>query len=144
MKAEDLRRAIELPSRKAGLRWSRRSSTPSSPTSWTSPAVCRCSRRRSSSSGSTATGGRCGSRRIESGGVRGAVARIAEEAFEDFTPEQRQSARSILLRLASVDGDDAVRRRAPLSELELEANEDAARVVAVLTESRLVTVSEDA
>jgi hypothetical protein len=80
----------------------------------------------------------------ESGGVRGAVARIAEEAYEDFTPEQQEAARRTLLRLASVDGDDAVRRRAPLSELELDTDDDAQRVVAVLTDSRLVTVSEDA
>ena len=72
------------------------------------------------------------------------MARIAEEAYKGFTPEQQETARSILLRLASVDGDDAVRRRAPLAELELETNEDARRVVSVLTESRLVTVSEEA
>ena len=80
----------------------------------------------------------------ESGGVRGAVARIAEEAYDGFTPVQRETARRILLRLASVEGDDAVRRRAPLSELDLDTNEDARRVVSVLTESRLVTVSEEA
>jgi hypothetical protein len=72
------------------------------------------------------------------------VARIAEEAYERFTPEQRETARSILLRLASAEGDVATRRRAPLAELELDTNEDARRVVRVLTESRLVTVSEEA
>ena len=80
----------------------------------------------------------------QTGGVRGAVARIAEEAYEGFTPEQRGTARAIFLRLASADGDAATRRRAPLAELELDTNEDARRVVSVLTESRLVSVSEEA
>ena len=61
---------------------------------------------------------------LESGGVRGAVARIAEEAYRGFTPAQQETARRILFRLASVDGDDAVRRRAPLAELELETNDE--------------------
>jgi hypothetical protein len=145
MKAEDLRRAIELPSRKAGL-----SVEPALVDALVADVVDEPGGLPLLSTALVELWQHRDGRTLrletyrESGGVRGAVARIAEEAFEDFTPEQRQSVRSILLRLASVDGDDAVRRRAPLSELELETNEDAARVVAVLTESRLVTVSEDA
>ena len=129
MKAEDLRRAIELPSRRAGLRVEPALVDASSPTSSTSRAACLCSPLRWSSSGNTVTVGPFGSTYRESGGVRGAVARIAEDAYTGFTPAQQETARRILLRLASVEGDDAVRRRAPLAELELETNEDAGHVV---------------
>ena len=145
MKAEDLRRPIELPARKAGLNVERSlvdalvADVVDEPGGLPllSTALVELWQHRD---GRTL---RLESYR-ESGGVRGAVARIAEEAYGDFTPEQQQTARSVLLRLATVDGDDAVRRRAPLSELELDSNEDARRVVTVLTETRLVTVSENA
>jgi Protein kinase domain len=76
------------------------------------------------------------------GGVHGAVARLAEAAFGQLTPEQRSAARSILIRLADSEGERLTRRRASLSELDLEASADAERAVAVLTDSRLVTVRE--
>ena len=144
MKAEDLRRAIELPSRKAGLNVEPAlvdalvADVVDEPGGLPllSTALVELWQHREGRTLRLETYRR-------SGGVRGAVARIADEAYEGFTPEQQETARAILLRLASVAGDDAVRRRAPLSELELETNEDAAAVVAVLTESRLVTVSED-
>ncbi len=145
MRPEDLRRAIELPARKAGL--SVESALVDALVAdvvdepgglpLLSTALVELWQHRDGRTLRLET-------YRESGGVRGAVARIAEEAYEGFTPEQQLTARRILLRLASADGDDAVRRRAPLSELELETNEDAATVVAVLTETRLVTVSEDA
>ena len=53
----------------------------------------------------------------------------------------------MLLRLAGADDEQAegfVRRRVPLDELELDRDEDAARALAVLTESRLLTVDEGA
>ena len=52
------------------------------------------------------------------GGVQGAVARLAERAYERLEPERRASARRILLRLAG-DGRRraVVRRRVPLAEL---------------------------
>jgi hypothetical protein len=77
------------------------------------------------------------------GGVRGAVARLAEDAFEQLSPEQRTAARSILLRLAVAEGGTITRRRASLSELDLEKNEDVRRVISVLSEWRLVTLRED-
>jgi WD40 repeat protein len=55
---------------------------------------------------------------------------------------QRERARAILLRLADAEEEAPVRRRVPLVELEAERDEDTARVLAVLTESRLVTVDE--
>ncbi len=78
----------------------------------------------------------------QTGGVRGAVARLAEEAYGRLSGEQPGIARSILLRLAAGEGEGAVRRRVPLAEFDAERNEDVARVLEVLTEARLVTVSE--
>ena len=73
------------------------------------------------------------------GGVHGAVARLAERAYERLEPEQQRLARRIFLRLA---GDEAggvrVRRRVPLAELEAD------HVLGLLADSRLVTVSEGA
>jgi WD40 repeat protein len=79
-----------------------------------------------------------------SGGVEGAVARLAEEAYGRLTADQKRLTRAIMLRLAGAgDGEALVRRRAQLSEFEVDRNEDAARVLAVLTEARLVTIAED-
>ena len=53
------------------------------------------------------------------GGVRGAVARLAEEAFGQLDPAQQAVARTVLLRLAGEDtGGAVVRRRVALAELE--------------------------
>jgi DNA-binding SARP family transcriptional activator/WD40 repeat protein len=71
------------------------------------------------------------------GGVPGAVARMAEAAYERLDAEQRRTARRMLLRLTGDEGVGAhVRRRVPLAEL------DAAGVLDVLADSRLVTISE--
>ena len=79
---------------------------------------------------------------VRSGGVKGAVGRLAEEAYAGLTEEQQAIARSVLLRLAGAgEGDAVVRRRVPLAEFDAE-NDDVARVLDVLTERRLVTVSE--
>jgi WD40 repeat protein/DNA-binding SARP family transcriptional activator len=73
-----------------------------------------------------------------SGGVQGAVARLAEDAFLRLDASQQAAARKVLLRLAD-DGERGatVRRRVDLAELQ--AFED---VVARLTESRLLTTSD--
>ena len=77
------------------------------------------------------------------GGVRGAVARLAEDAFGQLDEAQQKVARSVLMRLAGEGAAGVVeRRRVALSELETERNEDVARVVALLTDRRLLTVSE--
>jgi WD40 repeat protein len=76
----------------------------------------------------------------QSGGVHRAVARLAERAYERLDPEQQETARRILLRLAGEgEGDAAVRRRVRLSELE---GERVADVLAVLADDRLVTIGE--
>jgi len=79
----------------------------------------------------------------ESGGVHGAVARLAEGTYARVPDEQKPLVRALLLRLVGEgEGDAAVRRRAPLAELDLERNEEAESVLATLADSRLVTVSE--
>ena len=74
------------------------------------------------------------------GGVRGAVARLAERAYARLDPPRRELARRILLRLAEGDGDAVVRRRVPLTELEADRHQRVADVLSVLAGERLVTV----
>lgn len=53
------------------------------------------------------------------GGVRGAVARLAEASFGQLEGEEREAARALLLRLVGRgEGDAAVRRRVPVSEFD--------------------------
>jgi WD40 repeat protein/DNA-binding SARP family transcriptional activator len=79
---------------------------------------------------------------VRSGGVNGAVARLAERAYRRLTERQRDRARAILLRLSDAEEAAPVRRPVPLTELETDRDEDTAAALAVLTESRLVTVDE--
>jgi WD40 repeat protein/DNA-binding SARP family transcriptional activator len=77
----------------------------------------------------------------QAGGVHGAVARLAEAAYERLDAAQQRVARAILLRLAGEGGGDAaVGARVGLEEF----GEDAGPVLAELTDSRLLTVSEGA
>jgi WD40 repeat protein len=79
----------------------------------------------------------------ESGGVQGAVARLAESTYARVPEGRRGLVRALMLRLvAEGEGDVPVRRRAPLAELDLERNDDMADVLAILADSRLVTVGE--
>ena len=79
------------------------------------------------------------------GGVRGAVARLAEETYAGLSEEQKPIVRSVLLRLAGPGaGESVVRRRVPLAEFDAERNADVARVLDVLADRRLLTVSEGA
>jgi WD40 repeat protein/DNA-binding SARP family transcriptional activator len=76
------------------------------------------------------------------GGVHGAVARLAEEAYGQLGAGQQEIARDVLMRLVGAGEGDAIeRRRVALEELEIERDEDVARVVALLTDRRLLTVS---
>jgi WD40 repeat protein/DNA-binding SARP family transcriptional activator len=77
-----------------------------------------------------------------SGGVRGAIARLAEESYAHLTAEQRAAARRLLLRLVSTDDRIVGRRRVARSELDLAQDPLAASVVARLTEDRLLTAQE--
>jgi WD40 repeat protein len=75
-----------------------------------------------------------------SGGVRGAVARLAENAYARLTDSQRQVARGLMLRLASGEDETLARRRVPAGELERIPG--AGPVLAELTDARLLTVSD--
>jgi WD40 repeat protein/DNA-binding SARP family transcriptional activator len=80
---------------------------------------------------------------LRAGGVEGAVARLAEDAFARLDNNGQAAAKRILLRLAaSGDGTEVVRRRAPLSEFDLDRDTDASHALGVLTDGRLVTVAE--
>ncbi len=73
-----------------------------------------------------------------SGGVHGAVARLAEHSYQRLDSEQRDVARRLLLRLAGEgEGDAVVRQRVPMAELEGDGIDE---VLSVLAEDRLVTV----
>jgi WD40 repeat protein len=79
----------------------------------------------------------------ESGGVHGAVARLAEGTYARIPDERRPIVRALMLRLVGEgEGDAVVRRRAPLAEFDLEGDRWGADVLATLADSRLVTVSE--
>ena len=148
MRRDELRRAIELPARRAGLRVEPRlvsalvGDVAAEPGGLPllSAALVELWQRRD---GRTLRYGVY----ERSGGVSGAVARLAEDAYQRLSPAERLRARPMLLRLAGADDEQAegfVRRRVPLDELELDRDEDAARALAVLTESRLLTVDEGA
>ncbi|MGH2967778.1 MAG: hypothetical protein ACRDK0_01760, partial [Solirubrobacteraceae bacterium] len=79
------------------------------------------------------------------GGVHGAVARLAEEAFSRLGESQQALARTVLLRLAEVEAGGGVeRRRLPLEDLEADSGRDVASVIELLADARLLTVSAGA
>ena len=75
-----------------------------------------------------------------SGGVRGAVARLAEDVYGRLSEQDQALARSIMLRLAAGDEAAVVRRRVPVAEFG--RTEGADRVLAELVRARLLTVDE--
>jgi WD40 repeat protein len=80
----------------------------------------------------------------QAGGVRGAVARLAERAWQQLGADQQALARRILLRLAGPgEGEALVRRRVPLSEFTAGGDERVLAVVEALTDQRLLTTSQD-
>jgi WD40 repeat protein/DNA-binding SARP family transcriptional activator len=143
MSREELRRAIELPAKRAGLRVEPKlvsallDDVADQPGALPllSTALLELWEERSGRTLREAS-------YEASGGVSGAVARLAERAYRRLTEPQRERARAILLRLSDAEEAAPVRRRVPLTELEAERDEDAAAALAVLTESRLVTVNE--
>ena len=74
-----------------------------------------------------------------SGGVQGAVARLAETAYASLSEDERAIARSIFLRLAGTgEGEGIVRRRVPLIEFD-QTDERVSSVLTRLTDARLLT-----
>lgn len=76
----------------------------------------------------------------DSGGVRGAVARLAEDAYAGLPVGEQALARTIFLRLALGDGDTVSRRRVPLGQFDAPAQTTLDRLVA----ARLLSVSDGA
>ncbi len=75
----------------------------------------------------------------ERGGVKGAVARLAESAYRELTTAQQEVARRLLLRLADPgEGDASVARRITVPEL-IDGHPDGADIVAALINRRLLT-----
>src|SRR5207237_4960461 len=78
------------------------------------------------------------------GGLRGAVARLADGTYEHLSVEEQERARLIFLRLVGPgEGDAVTRRRASFSEFDLERDPVAASVLDRLVRDRLLTMSED-
>ena len=77
----------------------------------------------------------------DTGGVRGAVARLAEDGFGRLDNAQQAVARTVFLRLAEVEIEGGVeRRRLPREEVE-DGRGDVAAVIDLLADARLLTVS---
>ncbi len=144
MRRDELRRAIELPARRAGLRIDsdvvdaliadvedEPGGLPLLSTSLLELWQRRDGRRVRMSAYE------------QTGGVQGAIARLAENAYARLEPAQREIARRILLRLAGDgEGDSVVRRRVELAELEVERDGGVAEVLTMLAGDRLVTIGE--
>ncbi len=80
---------------------------------------------------------------LRSGGVKGAVARLAEDAYGRLGRTEQAAAKRILLRLATTgEGSETVRRRAPIEEFDLSSDRTMSDAMAVLADARLVTFSD--
>jgi WD40 repeat protein/DNA-binding SARP family transcriptional activator len=77
------------------------------------------------------------------GGVHGAVARLAEDAYGRLAPTQQPLAQRVLLQLTGEgSGETLVRRRVSLDELEGRYTDAVEDIVTTLADRRLLTVSE--
>ena len=144
MAGDELRRAIELPARRAGVRVE---------SALTDALVDEIGDERGGLPLlSTALVELWGEREDEwlrlatyerLGGVRGAVARLAESCYENLTDEQRDAVRRLFLRLVAIGDEGAIaKRRVPLTELDLARDHALAGVVDRLTADRLLTAHE--
>jgi hypothetical protein len=77
----------------------------------------------------------------QTGGVRGAVARLAESSYAQLVEAERAAARRVLQRLVIVEEDGTInKRRVAVDEFDLDRDDAAAAVIARLTQDRLLTV----
>jgi WD40 repeat protein/tRNA A-37 threonylcarbamoyl transferase component Bud32 len=145
MQASELRRAIELPAGRVGLRVEREltdtlvDDVEREPGALPllSTALLELWQKRQDDALTVAA-------YRESGGVHGAVARLAEGTYARIPDAQKPLVRAIMLRLVGEgEAEVPVRRRALLAELDLERNQEVADVLAALADSRLVTVGHD-
>ena len=74
------------------------------------------------------------------GGISGAVGRLAENAYGQLTDAEQATARIVFLRLATGEGEAMARRRVPLAEFDVGTNAEMQRTLGVLAEARLLTV----
>jgi hypothetical protein len=82
----------------------------------------------------------------ETGGVKGAIAKRADEIYAAFNDEQKEITRRVLLRLTQPgEGTEDTKRRAAMNELITRSNESDAveSVVKELADARLLTTSGD-
>ena len=80
---------------------------------------------------------------LRGGGVRSAVARLAESSYEQLSDSERETAMTVFVRLVGQgEGDAAVRRRVPLSEFDVDRDPTVASVLSTLTRDRLLTQDE--
>jgi DNA-binding SARP family transcriptional activator/ABC-type cobalamin/Fe3+-siderophores transport system ATPase subunit len=145
MRQDELRRAIELPAHRAGLRLEPGLSAAMVDEVADQPgglpllscALLESWQRRHGRTLTLAA-------YHQAGGVRGAVARLAEHAWSGLDTDQQQTARRILLRLAGPgEGEAVVRRRVPVAEFTAGGDQGAAQVLDMLADQRLLTKSED-
>lgn len=79
------------------------------------------------------------------GGVRGAVARLAESSYAELSDVEKEVARRVFLRLVAVgDGEAATKRRVELAEFDLDRDRIAGVVITKLTQDRLLTMGAGA
>ena len=143
MTAEELRRAIELPARRARLRVEAgladtlvaEAAEEPGALPLLSVALVELWQARED-------GWLRADRHERTGGIRGAVARLAEASYQQLAESEQDVARRILLRLAGVsEGDTPTRRRVDLSEFDVGTDPLVADVLGRLTEDRLLTMS---
>jgi DNA-binding SARP family transcriptional activator/class 3 adenylate cyclase/WD40 repeat protein/type II secretory pathway predicted ATPase ExeA len=79
------------------------------------------------------------------GGVNGALARMAEDAYAALPAGVRAAVRRLLLRLcdAGEEGDLSLRRRVPVAEVADEDDADARAALETLADHRLLTIDRD-
>jgi WD40 repeat protein/class 3 adenylate cyclase len=77
------------------------------------------------------------------GGLRGAVSRLAESSYEQLSDVEKAAARRMFLRLvAAGEGGTVTKRRVELEEFDLDRDDVAAAVLTKLTQDRLLTMSD--
>jgi len=80
---------------------------------------------------------------LRAGGVRTAVARLAESSYEELSESEREVAMRVFVRLVGQgEGEAAVRRRVPISEFDVDLDPTVASVLSTLTRDRLLTQGE--
>jgi TIR domain len=80
----------------------------------------------------------------ESGGVKGAIAKTAEETFKNFSPDEQAIVRRIMLRLTKLgEGTEDTRRRVRIDEIVTTSSEAGAveRVINAMVDARLLTIT---